>query len=161
VVNTWQVILATMLIFGTGVVTGGLLVQHSVRSRERHGQPHSTMGPHPLTPNSPAALSRIELLRRAQRELDLTPEQREPIERILKEGQERMKKITETVEPRRRQELRRTMDEFRQVLTPEQRTRFDQLLKQQQRPHDQHKSAPPREQPAPGLSPTNSAATNS
>lgn len=153
-VNTWKVILATMLIFGTGVVTGGLLVQHSVR-REHPGQ--RPFGSQRLTPaNSPAALSRFELLRRAQRELDLTPEQREPIERILKEGQERMKKLNETFEPRRRQELRRTLEEFRQVLTPEQRVRFDHLVKQ--RAHDQHKQGPPRE-PIPPLT-NSSPATN-
>jgi Spy/CpxP family protein refolding chaperone len=153
-VNTWKVILATMLIFGTGVVTGGLLVQHSVRVGGRHAAPHSASGPHPQATNSPAALSRFELLRRAQRELNLTPEQREPIEHILKEGQERMKKLTETIEPRRRQELRRTLDEFRQVLTPEQRTRFDELLKQQQRPRDGRKAGPPREAPATNAAPT-------
>ena len=34
----------------------------------------------------------------------------------------------ETVEPLRREELKRTLAEFRAVLTPEQRQRFDELL---------------------------------
>jgi Spy/CpxP family protein refolding chaperone len=81
-----------------------------------------------------------------ERDLDLTPAQREPIDKILQEGQERMKKLMETVEPRRRDELKKTIDEFRGVLTPEQQTRFDELLKQQQqRSRDQHKAPPPRE----------------
>jgi Spy/CpxP family protein refolding chaperone len=106
---------------------------------------------------------RIEFLRRVQRELDLATGQREPIDKVLKDGQERMKKLMETVEPRRREEFKKTMEEFRAVLTPEQRQRFDDLVKQQQqRAREQRKAAPPRERPpgnpAPGNPP---AATNS
>ena len=54
---------------------------------------------------SPAGVMRIEFLRRMEQELDLTPEQRDPIDKILKDGQERMKKLMETVEPHRREEL--------------------------------------------------------
>ena len=106
---------------------------------------------------------RIDFLRRMERDLDLAPEQREPIDKILKEGQERTKKIMETVEPRRREEFKRTIDEFRAVLTPEQRKRFDELLKQQQqRAREQRKAGPPHERPPQGASATNTpAATNS
>ena len=98
-----------------------------------------------------------------ERELNLTAGQHEPIDKILKEGQERMKKLMETIEPRRREELKHTIDEFRAVLTPEQQKRFDDLLKQQQqRGREQRKAAPPRERspqnPPPSI---NSAATNS
>jgi Spy/CpxP family protein refolding chaperone len=91
---------------------------------------------------------RIEFLRRMERALDLTPEQREPIDKILKEGQERTKKLMETVEPRRREEFKRTIEEFREVLTPEQRKRLDDLVKQeQQRAREQRKAAPLKEHP--------------
>ena len=102
---------------------------------------------------------RIDFLRRMERELDLTPAQREPIEKILKEGQERTKKIMETVEAPRREELKRTIEEFRAVLTPEQLKRFDESVKQQQqRAREQRKAAPPRERPPAGNTP---ATTNS
>ena len=157
--NTWKVILATMVIFGTGVVTGGLLVRHVEHGRDRRPQ-RTGSAVRQAQPPSPGML-RFEFLRRMQRELDLTPEQREPIDRILKEGQDRMKKLMETVEPRRREELKKTIDEFRAVLTPEQQTRFDDLLKQQQqRAREQRKAGPPRQHgpPPPTNSPT---ATNS
>jgi Spy/CpxP family protein refolding chaperone len=161
VVNTWKVILATMVIFGTGVVTGGLLVRHAERGRDRHPQ-HGANVVHLAQP-TPAGVMRIEFLRRMERELDLTPEQREPIDKVLKEGQERTKKLMETVEPRRREEFKRTIEEFRAVLTPEQRKRLDELVKQQQqRAREQRKAAPPKERspqsPPPGNTP---AATNS
>ena len=105
-----------------------------------------------------AGVLRIEFLRRMERELELTPGQREPIDRILKEGQERTKKIMDTVEPRRREEFRRIVEEFRTVLTPEQRKRLDALIKQQQqRAREQRKATTPPERPpqvlAPGTNP--------
>ena len=106
---------------------------------------------------------RIEFLRRMERELDLTPEQREPIDQILKQGQERMKKLQETVEPRRREEFKKTIEDFRTVLMPEQRKRFDDLVKQQQqRAREQRKAATPKEHPPQSPPPGSpQAATNS
>jgi Spy/CpxP family protein refolding chaperone len=159
-VNTWKVILATMVIFGTGVVTGGLLVRYAEHGRDRR-PPHVAGAVRPAQPTA-AGVMRIEFLRRMERELDITPEQREPIDKVLKEGQERMKKLMETVEPRRREDFKQTMEEFRAVLTPEQRKRFDDLVKQQQqRTREQRKAAPPREPPPQSPPPGNStAATN-
>ena|ERR1035437_4061014 len=150
-----------MVIFGTGVVTGGLLVRHAEHGRDRRPQ-HATGVVHPAQPAS-AGVMRIEFLRRMERELDLTPEQREPIDKVLKEGQERTKKLMETVEPRRREEFKKTIEEFRAVLTPEQQKRFDELVKQQQqRSREQRKAAPPRERPPQSSPPGNTpAATNS
>jgi Spy/CpxP family protein refolding chaperone len=153
-VNSWKVILATMVIFGTGVVTGGLLVGSAQHGRDRRPQHLANAGRVAQPPS--AGGTRLDFLRRMQRELKLTAEQREPIDKILKEGQERMKKLMDTVEPRRREELKRTMEEFRAVLTPEQQKRFDSLLKQQQqRGREQRKATPPRERPAQNPPPTN------
>jgi len=150
-----------MVIFGTGVVTGGLLVRHADHGRDRRPQ-HATGAVRQAQPNV-AGVMRIEFLRRMERELDLTPAQREPIDKVLQEGQERMKKLMDTVEPRRREEFKKTMDEFRAVLTPEQQKRFDDLVKQQQqRAREQRKAVPPRERPPQGPPATNTpAATNS
>ena len=150
-----------MVIFVTGVVTGGLMVRHVDHGRDRRPQ-HSTGAARSGQPTAAGAM-RIEFLRRMERELDLTPAQREPIDKILKEGQERMKKLMDTVEPRRREEFKKTMEEFRAVLTPEQQKRFDELVKQQQqRGREQRKAAPPRERPPQGPPANNTpAATNS
>ena len=158
--NTWKVILATMVIFGTGVVTGGLLVRYAEHGRDRRPQRPGAVV-RPAQPVS-AGVMRIEFLRRVERELDLTPEQREPIDKVLKEGQERTKKLMDTVEPRRREEFKRTIEEFRAVLTPEQRKRLDELVKQQQqRAREQRKAAPPKERPPQSLPPANPPLTNS
>ena len=86
--------------------------------------------------------------------LVLTPAQREPINRILKEGQERTKKIMDTVEPQRREEFSRTIEAFRAVLTPAQQQQLNALLKQQQRrAREQRKAAAPPPRPPPGAAP--------
>lgn len=131
--NSWKVILATVLIFGTGVVTGGLVVHKTERNRSPQRQAAQKMP-------GPAVGSRLELLHRMERELDLKPEQRQQIDQILTESQERSRKLMEPVTPALREEVKRAKAEFRAVLTPEQQTAFDALLKQQQqRSRDTHR----------------------
>jgi Spy/CpxP family protein refolding chaperone len=147
-VNHWKVILATVVIFGAGVLTGALVVRYipaDYGSRHQHGAPGG----------SPGGM-RLEFLRRMQRDFDLTPEQRERIDKLLKQSQERTRKIMEPVSPLLHQELQRAKTEFREALTPEQQVRFDELLKQQQRFRELHR---PAVRPEPAL--TNAAATNS
>jgi hypothetical protein len=147
-VNSWKVILATMVIFGAGVVTGGLLVRHSERIRA----PRPKLGPVVNRPGQPlsAGVMRLDFLRRAGRELDLTPDQRERLDKIIRESQERTRKV---MAPYLREEVQRTKEEFREVLTPEQRPRFDQLLKQQQQ-QQQQRARDQRRPQAPGEKPT-------
>jgi len=126
-----------MVIFGAGVVTGGLLVRQAI-----WGRPFRA--PHANQATRPAAVSagnmRIDFLRRAERELDLTTGQREEIDRILSASQERTKKIMEPVAPRLKELMQETKEQVRAVLTPEQQKRFDEMAKAQQHPRDQKHS---------------------
>ncbi len=79
------------------------------------------------------------------RDLDLTPEQRERIDKILTESQEQTRKAIH-------EEFQRTKASFREVLTPEQQARFDDLIKRSQHAHEQRKgtalgSRPPESAP--------------
>jgi len=149
-VNSWKVILATMVIFGAGVVTGGLLVRYS----DGIHAPRAPRGAAVNRPGQPfsAGGMRLDFLRRAGRELNLTPEQRERLDQIIKESQERTRKVTA---PFLREELQRTRAQFRELLTPEQRPRFDELLKQQQHQRAREPRHPPgpADRPADGLPP--------
>jgi hypothetical protein len=138
-VNTWKVILATMVIFAAGVLTGGVLTwrlqgSHS-EPRQRATAARSGQAPSP-------GGQRLEFLRRAQRELDLNPQQRERLDKILKESQERIRKLMEPLAPEMHQEIERTKQAFRQELTPDQQKKLDELLKKQTHSRD------PRRQPA-------------
>jgi len=132
-----------MVIFAAGVVTGGMVSWRIQRANFMLRQRAARLA----QPASPGGL-RFEFLRRAERELDLSPEQRERIDQLLKESQERTRKIMEPVSPHLRQELQRTKEEFRGVLTGEQRQKFDELIKRQPRGRDPHH---PQTSPGPGL----------
>ena len=140
--NSWKVILATLLIFGTGVVTGVLVGRHAAQLSAHR----SDRG---LRPNHPGAAGlagggRLEFLRRMQRDLDLTADQNQRVEKIISESQDRTRKLMEPVRAQLQEEVKKAKAEFLEVLTPEQRTRFDQLWKQQQRQREQHHYQGPR-----------------
>src|SRR5437773_1683517 len=111
-----------MVIFGTGVVTGGFLIRYADGSHVVPS-PHTAPIPRQPMPPSPGG-SRLDFLRKMERELDLTEEQRQRADKILKESQEHTKKIMEPVAPLLRQELQKTKENFRDLLTPEQQARF-------------------------------------
>ena len=119
--STWKVILATLVIFCAGLFTGGLGVKSLLQQRT---------GREPLI--APQGM-RTEFLRRMARELELQPEQRERIDQILAESQERHREIMGLVGPELRDEYRRTVKLLRDELSPEQRRNFDQLLEQRGR----------------------------
>jgi len=123
-----------MVIFGAGVITGGLLV-HQTTGKKSPRMPRSAyatnMPPQTVTPSQ---MTRMEFLVRANRELELTPQQRERIERVLREGQERSRQIWESVAPDMRKELQLVRERIKAELTPEQRRRFEDLMKKQSRP---------------------------
>ena len=128
--NSWKVILATVVIFGAGVLTGTFVSQYSASLYEaRHPRPGAGFRPGEF---GSSGGMRWEFLRRIQRDLDLTADQREHIDKILKQSQDRTRKLMEPVSPQLHQELQRARAEFREVLTPEQQGRFDLMLKQQQ-----------------------------
>jgi hypothetical protein len=136
-----------MVIFGTGVVTGGLLVGHVGHIRHARPPRASNANHQAQQPSSPGGL-RLDLLRRLQSELSLTPEQKERIDAILRQGQERTRKIMDPVRPQLQEEFRKVKAAFRDALAPEQQQRFDELLKQQPRPWESRRPQPAHQHPA-------------
>lgn len=154
--NNWKVIptivIATVLIFGAGVFTGGFLVNsvkpsHAKKNKEAVATNNVvTITNAPPTNSSgqfagkfqrlPEILSK-EFLQRLDAELKLTHEQHETVEKIISEGQTQMKKT-----------MNAARLEIREVLTPEQQKQFDTQLKR-----------PPRK-PGLGANPTIVPPTN-
>lgn len=111
----WKVILAALVIFGAGVVTGGLTVRIKSRQPSEAKTPSTTGGQRP----------RVDLVSRMQAELGLTQAQKEQIEQILRESRERSKKIWESAS----EEHRKLRESIRAVLSPEQQTKFEAIFK--------------------------------
>ncbi|HEY5346461.1 MAG TPA: hypothetical protein VIK62_08975 [Verrucomicrobiae bacterium] len=157
--NNWKVIFATVVIFGAGVITGGLLVnyvQHS-RSKAYHKAPevHASATNQPASNQvvratdapklrPPEILSKQFLLR-LKGDLHLAPEQNEAIQKIIAEGQNQIRKT-----------IMDSRLEIRDVLTPDQQKQFDELMKRPFRKAIFNTNAPTVFSSA-----TNSMATNS
>lgn len=155
--NSWKIILATAIIFGAGVVTGGLLVNYvdhahhpkAVRKMQPNADAHS---PNNTNRNQQARVRPPELFGRDSKDfmrqldemLKLTPEQHEAIQKVIAEGQSQMQKSVQNV----RQDTRRKV---RDQLTPDQQKQFDELMKRALRrppstnaPPDLPTNVPPR-----------------
>ena len=133
--NSWNVILATVVIFGTGVVTGGLLVNYVERPHPkmvRRAENKPANATHPVeakTPRAPEMLSK-EFVQQLDSALQLTPEQRESIEKIIIAGQEENRAIWSNNAAQVRKEMQDVQHQIREQLTPEQDKQFPELLKQ-------------------------------
>ena len=119
--NRWRVILATVVIFLAGAATGGVVV--------RTYAPKIVKRTHISPPLPIGQDRRDEYLAKLDRELQLTPQQRQKVEAILCESQKRMKEIWEPFEPEVKEEYRRTRREISEVLTPEQQAKMKQWRK--------------------------------
>lgn len=125
--NTWKVIFATLVIFGAGVVTGGLLVSYAVHTNtaSRPNQGGAVAGGGQAV--NPWLQRARELLRRMDRELELTPEQHQRIEKLIANSAERTRALWKPIAPQMAKEMQILHREIRDELTPDQRPKFDEL----------------------------------
>jgi hypothetical protein len=149
-VNFWKVILATIVIYGAGVMTGSLLVNHvdysPVKSSHRPDAPaasgnsisktNSQGQQAPKPARLPEMLSR-QFLQQLNEELRLAPDQHEAIQKIITDSQNLMHKTMQDARL-----------EIREQLTPEQRSKFDELVKRPPRRPANSTNAPPVLPPA-------------
>jgi hypothetical protein len=126
-VNNWKVIFATVVIFGAGVITGGLLVNYAQQtgkkiSRNKPAAAAETRsaGAHQVEnakPRPPEILSK-QFMQQLNESLQLTTEQREEIRKIITDGQNQIRKAIQDARL-----------EIREVLAPKQKELFDELIK--------------------------------
>lgn len=119
--NPWKFILATVLIYGTGVVTGALVTTLVDRP------PRPVIRPSPLPTYN--QIQRADFLNRLQKQLSLTPEQHEHIGQILHESNQRTKPYWDPVAAKMKEEVRTVTDKIRAELTLDQVAKFDVEIK--------------------------------
>ena len=144
--SQWKVILAALIIFGSGVIIGGLLVKETQPQKNPLKRKEGTVP-------GPWSAQRTEFHKRIEKELDLKPEQKEKIEQVFRNSQERMKPVWETVSPQLHEEVTRVQSEIRAQLNPHQEKKFEELLKarprkqekagEEKRRHKKETNAPP------------------
>jgi Spy/CpxP family protein refolding chaperone len=132
--NSWKIILATAVIFGCGVVTGGLLVNYVEHAHPEFRRPfagprHDRAGAQELQLARPQMLNQ-QFVEQLDAALHLTPEQREKIGKIIADGQERNRDLWKLVSPQFRGVMQDVRQRIRAMLTPEQKKQFEELMKQ-------------------------------
>lgn len=139
--NSWNVILATIVIFGAGVITGGLLVDHVKHQPQvRHVM---ESGPKPPIANNGAnetndmpgplraQILNKQFVQQLNDELQLSDGQRKQIQKIISQGQQNTHDLWKLVGPQFQLIWRDTRQQIRGVLTPEQIKKFEVLMKEQ------------------------------
>ncbi|HEX7469327.1 MAG TPA: hypothetical protein VF437_01120 [Verrucomicrobiae bacterium] len=163
--NSWKIILAIVVIFGAGVMTGGLLVNNVEQLHPKDIQrPPGELTPHPQAnnrnhdqPRPPEMLGK-QFVQQLDNALHLAPEQRAAIAKIVADGQERNHEIWTNVAPQMHKVLQDVRQQIREQLAPEQRKQFEELLKRF-RPAG-HRPQPPANSPSPTNKPPMIAPTN-
>ena len=115
--SSWKVILATLIIFGAGVLTGMVVYQRTDERRQKQFVP------------PPPPIIRRDFVDRMQHEIQLTSEQRDRLEKTITESQERVRILWQLVGPEMAEEKRHLMEDIRQQLRPDQLDKFEQLMK--------------------------------
>ena len=146
--NAWKIILATLVIFIAGIITGASLVkfaQNRGGGMNPRPQPEINQPNNPGRPENPNHRNDPEfgnqpgqqpgLLNRQfvlglDRQLKLTREQREKVEKLMVEGQERIRQMRSKLEPEMRKEMHSVNEQIKTILTPEQREQFERIMKQ-------------------------------
>jgi Spy/CpxP family protein refolding chaperone len=144
-VNYWKVILATLVIFGAGVITGALLVNSANNAATTTATPQGPIVPIHVVPPGNAVTStnaptegsnppnwnrmKKDFLSRYGKQLDLTAEQYQKIETILGDSQKRTKDISDKIAPDLRDEVHKTRVLIQAELNPEQKKKFEELLR--------------------------------
>jgi Spy/CpxP family protein refolding chaperone len=129
--RTWQVILATVVIFVAGLVTGGATAFGIVRWVGHH----RAMNPGALVQGSPrtgqAMQFGLQQLRRLESQLDLTDEQKARIAPIVGRTADELGRDRREVQLRTALAIEKMQDDVAEILTPEQRAKFEGMVVQQ------------------------------
>ncbi|MBM3850393.1 MAG: hypothetical protein FJ396_09475 [Verrucomicrobia bacterium] len=148
--RTARIVLAAMVIFAAGVLTGSVgagLVGRLWRSHAAvdGASPVAVAAPEPARSHAPSnapagSLARppgwaqIEAMARWSRELELEASQRQRIDAILESAGGRLRALWEPVAPRTRAEIDAARREIEQTLTPEQRLRWNEVRRRRAAP---------------------------
>ena len=119
--NRWKAILAAALIFATGVGTG--VLTHRAASQAATPRARDPRTPPPGFDGRPDFLSRLK------RDLTLSDAQASRIDTILQDGRKRNRQIWETIQPQLREEMKQARERIHAELNPEQRTKYDEIMK--------------------------------
>jgi len=130
--KTWQVVLATVAIFVAGLVTGVAFTLGAVRWVARHPRVNpAQMFPYAQARAEQPAQIGPQLIRSFINQLDLTDEQRGRIQPIVRRTVAQLARERREVQLNSALIIEKMQDEIAELLTPEQRMKFEDLMSRQ------------------------------
>jgi len=158
--NTWKVILATLVIFGAGVITGGIFNRQCtnlIHPASAATADTAASTNHVVPPPAQIPGMRKDFVKRMDRELHLSPEQREKIDKIMADGQEHIGELWNKIAPDCAAQWHETLEKIRAELTDEQKVQFAEFMKNPRKKYPAT-NAPPKQVSAPVAPATNAPA---
>ena len=165
--KAWRVIPVTLVIFGAGILTGLALSAWLNPGRESHGNGALLAGPEPESAPSlglwprprvsgeaagapPATwnVKKTNFVAQLDYHLDLNAAQYDAIAGVLEENQKLTKELYDQISPRLRLTVRSTREQIRAILTPEQRSKYDDLVRNQNQKRRTSRTSPDPDTPA-------------
>ncbi len=149
--NNWKPILAALVIFAAGFVTGGLAFPGGQRTVMSRAEPSRENGDRELRPERSRDGHLRDLCGKLQEELSLTPIQRQRIEEIVRVAHERVKVVADNMGPRINAEFKQMEADILKELTPDQAERFKTIIRERESRFGRGKPAipSPQEDPSP------------
>jgi Spy/CpxP family protein refolding chaperone len=132
--KTWQVVLATVAIFVAGLVTGAAFTLGAVRWVARHPRVNpAQMFPYAQARQGGAQPAQVgpQLIRGFINQLDLTDEQRARIQPIVRRTVAQLGRERREVQLNSALLIERMQDQIAELLTADQRIKFEDLISQQ------------------------------
>lgn len=123
----WKAIGAALVLFVAGVLSGAM-GQRLIESRASKAA-ESPPRPFPGGPPAPWTGERMSFIERLTKELVLSPEQATAIDREMKLTQETMRKLWEPIGSKAQEEMARSREAVRAILTEEQQAKMDEMFK--------------------------------
>ena len=117
-VKSWKIIVATLVIYVAGLVTGTFL--NDLKSPSR---PQARKDPMPRGPRM------HDFIQRFGNRLQLTDTQKTNITQVVKSGQERMDALMKEMHPKISEEFSRVNAEIKEHLTEDQASKFEEMMK--------------------------------
>lgn len=142
-VNLLRVILATVVIFATGAMSGYFVARKSIATPPGKTAAKSVLA----STNAPSGWnkSREEMRASMQKELQATDEQMVKVDEILSQSRKRTREVWQNMRSSMEAEVERVKEEIRGVLTEEQAAKYEEIMKRRFKGGHKKNSNPDKE----------------
>lgn len=143
--NILRVILATIVIFGTGAVSGYFIGKNKASLNAMASPQTASIRGTNSAP--PMERGRRSMMDRMQRDLNLSDEQRKTISAIFAASRERSRELWKEIKDPMDSEVKRVHEEVKAVLTAEQAGKFEEINKRRRESFKKNKNGSHSEDP--------------